>query len=308
MFKGIARAAVYLLLIVPLVVVTVLTTKHIQFAYDLRQRFVEAGNVQKGTPDMQQIMAANELSTRSFFLVFICFVMILCGLLITLKSTENAFAASEESKVKYSLRTAYPGIIMAIFGCLLLAYSVYQSSELQLSSTRQLMLLQRGGRSADTLYTKENNASILQTVRQHVADTLQPSVKPADIQTDVYKNEVLWNDRAVVQDPAFNTGQGKTNAVTPEDMRWATRLARQAIRDGLYPKAADNRRYNDIIRRLQTEQRSVSLDPELQWAFGLLRKAHGGYQPTAGEWQRYERIVGDQIGTWGKEGYSAGNY
>ena len=139
---GLARIIVYILLIVPLLVISLLVTRQVQFAFDLRKEAISVKGPANAALDLQQVMANSELSTRSFFLIFICFLMILFGLLIIFRGTEYAFSHSKEPRVKYSLRIAYPGLIMAIIGCLVLAYSVYKTSEVQRASTRQLLGVQ----------------------------------------------------------------------------------------------------------------------------------------------------------------------
>jgi len=236
---------------------------------------------------MKQILAASESSTRSFFLVFVCFLMIMCGLLIALRSTESTFNGSNDKKVKYSLRTVYPGIVMATLGCLLLAYSVYKSSQLQLIGAHQLITL------TNRLDKVTNIASNKNVVYQADLDTNQRLQRPATIKEQ--KNVESVQDAKSAALTANTAGLTPLADLTAEDIRWANQLAKRAIKFGYYPTKADNDRYNSILKK-PAGTVGLTLHTDLQWAFRLLQKTQGGYQPTTKELHRYEDIVGKEEG------------
>ncbi|HTM66881.1 MAG TPA: hypothetical protein VL093_11205 [Flavipsychrobacter sp.] len=289
MFKGIARFIVYSLLCVPLIIVAVLILKQVQYAFNLRDSLLSPAN-QASYFNVQQAMAANELSTRTFFLIFICFLMILCGLFLLLRGTDNAFHFSKDVKVRYSLKTAYPGAVIAIAGSTLLAYSIYQSQRQQVNITQQLQLLLTS-RSQPPVENKEtvhvHNAG-MDTVKNDVADS-------AKVLLTVEQQEEEKSDIGIA--PVLEAASVPTVAtILPEEIDWANQLASRSVAFGYDPTNEDFKAYNDIIaRRRNGDKRGGRLDNDLQWAFLLLQRTKGGYQPTDREMSRYESVVTDQL-------------
>ena len=308
MSKGVARVAIYLLLTIPLIVIGILISKQIQYAYELRKDFVEGNKLQFSASDTQQIMAASELSTRSFFLIFICFLMILCGLLITLRGTESAFSISKETKVRYSLRTAYPGVAMAIFGCLLLAYSIYKSAQLQQITTHQVLnmaALKQKAKIKQIDSVQSNDIVVFEpgidTAGALIADDDVAPIDPPFVETVKTEKEVKHEpgkhrvqpvavQEAPVKLPGFNEA-----AVSEDDVRWANQLASRSIAYGYSPSKSDNRRYNSIMRGIDKGGNNSRMNGELRWAFDLLKRTQSGYQPSSQELQRYESAISQQL-------------
>src|SRR5690606_37348946 len=129
MFKDIRRIAVYVLVCIPLFIITFLVTRQIQYAFEVKKAFTTTRDIDVNFSVLQQLVALNEQSTKTFFLAFACLLMILCGIIIVLKATDDALSFTKERRVRYSLRTVYPGAAMAITGCVLLTYSVYHSTQ-----------------------------------------------------------------------------------------------------------------------------------------------------------------------------------
>lgn len=302
MQKGIARVVLYLLLIVPLVVVSTLIIKQIQFALDLRRDMIEGTRFKMSFADMQQIMASNELATRSFFLSFFCFLMILCGLLIILKATENAFVNSKEAKVKYSLRTAYPGVVIAVFGCVFLAFSIYSSSESHFLTTRELVTVQ----TTDSIGRHSQNVTTDDIVYQAIADTtrdlaaerlsaISEPLKEEGVETTLTeKSKPARSQQSLVEEaePPMQVITMPTDA----DISWANNLALRSVVFNYYPTASDKARYTSIRRYLEYSQEpDTGWDRDLHWAFGLLQRTQKGYSPSDGELKRFESVIGTRI-------------
>jgi hypothetical protein len=288
MFKGLARFIVYSLLCIPLIIVAVLILRQVQYAFNLRTSFLKTEN-HGSYLNAQQAMAANELSTKTFFLIFVCFLMILCGLFLILRGTDNAFYFSKETRVRYSLKTAYPGVIMAIAGSTLLAYSIYQSQQQQVNITQQLQLLLARQSIAPVengvvVYQKDLDTSVAREAQNTVAETLPDAELPEERDnTDI--NPVA----AVVSvHPAATT-------ILPEEIDWVNQLASRSVAFGYDPSNEDFDAYNDISSRVKKSAQVRGLNVELQWAFGLLQRTKSGYQPTDREMNRYESIVTDQL-------------
>lgn len=300
MQKGIARVVLYLLLVVPLLVVSILIVKQIQFAFDLRRDMAEGTRLKMSFSGMQQIMAANELATRSFFLSFFCFLMILCGLLITLKATENAFTTTKETRVKYSLRTAYPGLIMAILGCVLLAFSVYRTSEIQFITTRELVKVQVADSLNFQQATVNTDDIVYQAPSDTATDTVHASVATAAPLVEQTPSVPAHEEpkKAMPQKTAKETIPNLKKVVPPTDadILWANNLALRTVAFGYYPTVSDKARYTTILCSLVYSQESGSRwDRELHWAFKLLQKTQKGYSPSDGELKRFESIIGARV-------------
>jgi hypothetical protein len=303
MFKGVARFAVYLVIFIPLIVAAVLITKQIQYAFDLRTSVLKESGGRLPYSDLEQIMATNELSTRSFFLIFICFLMILCGLLIILRGTESAFVTSKETKVKYSIRTVYPGLFIAAGGCLLLAYSIYKSSQLQFNTTAQIIDLKTQAAApttvADVYQADLDTTTTIEAVRRATMQkfypvTVPPSVTaPVQAQRSVPVVSPMGFQQQVTEDadePIDNNID-----VSADDVAWANELALRSVVHGYFPTRDENQQYADIANNAGKNGTGLHVNEELRWAYGLLLKTKKGYEPTSWELERYEAVIGSTL-------------
>jgi len=294
MSKGIARFIVYSLLCVPLIIVAVLILRQVQYAFNLRDSLLSTAN-QASYFNVQQAMAANELSTRTFFLIFVCFLMILCGLFLLLRGTDNAFHFSKEVKVRYSLRTAYPGAVIAIAGSTLLAYSIYQSQRQQVNITQQLQLLltSRSQPPVENKETVQVHNAIADTVKNDMADSAKGLLAGQPTKEEP-TDSIIAHVPEVASLPTVAT-------ILPEEIDWANQLASRSIAFGYDPTNEDFKAYNDIVAKGRKGAKSGErLDNDLQWAFLLLQRTKDGYQPTDKEMSRYESVVTNQLREKGK--------
>lgn len=292
MFKGVTRSAVYLILSIPLIVIAVLITKQVQYAFNLHKAFIDNGKFP--ADNVQQLMLTNELSTRSFFLIFICFLMILCGILIVLKGTENAFNTSKDSKVIYALKTAYPGLIMAIVGCLLLAYSIYKSSELQFNTTNQLIQL-KNLVTQNNIPTQTNNILPEKDLKEDtpILDRVNKIPQYGIDASKSGKNNIIKTVAAKTTLP--EKVQDDDEPLTNDDIKWANQLAIESIAYGYTPNKYDNNKYALIVKKLHTDITGKKINANLEWAYNLLQKTQKGYQPSAEELDKYEVVVTKSI-------------
>jgi hypothetical protein len=304
MFKGVARFAVYLIVFIPLIVIAVLITKQIQYAFDLRKAVVSGSGAKLPYADLEQIMATNELSTRSFFLIFICFLMILCGLLIILRGTESAFVTSKETKVKYSIRTVYPGLFIAIAGCLLLAYSIYKSSQLQFDTTAQLIEVktkanQQYAYNSDAIasvYQEDlDTTTTIEAIRQATLAKTYPVSLPKPLQAPKIitpATPVVFKPIEVKED---DEPEENTIDVSADDIAWANELALRSVAFGYFPTKDEIQQYTDISRNAGNNGTGLRLNEDLRWAYSLLLKTKKGYEPTPFELERYESVIGNSV-------------
>ena len=297
MSKNAARAAAYLLLCIPLIVVAVLIIRQIEFAFNLRKAYIDSSLIPYS--DVQQVIAANEITTRSFFLIFICFLMILFGLLIILRGTENALQITKEVKARYSLKATYPGMIMAVAGCLFLAYAVYKSSQLQFQTTAQLVKLKANSPVAVSTPDSPNSQK---------NDDPKITKPEGELSENKIRKDMVSNAAAQTSNlPVSYTSSMEKNPVTEKEMNWAEQLALKSVVYNYSPTNYEKETYSKIVNRILAKDNKTALNEDIHWAFSFLLKTKNGYQPSPEELNKYEEIVHLYL-TKGKQLSTVGNF
>jgi hypothetical protein len=82
--------------------------------------------------------------------------------------------------------------------------------------------------------------------------------------------------------------------VTPEDIQWANQFERNVTIYGYVPSDVESSRYKQV-RRYYEQNDGGLMNDDLNWAYSFLEKTKKGYQPKAGELQRYESIIEQNI-------------
>ncbi|RYX98747.1 peptidoglycan-binding protein, partial [bacterium] len=93
---------------------------------------------------------------------------------------------------------------------------------------------------------------------------------------------------------------------TEQEMAWAQDIAHKMKQFGYKPSGAEKTKYQEIYQRVQMgkagsqapAQQPVAAQPrpqqitqnDVDWAVNLMNKVKGGYQPTAAESQKYEKV------------------
>lgn len=287
MFKGVARITLYVLICVPLFVFAFLITRQIQSSFRLRDSLTQSSSGRLPLADLQDLMAANELFTRSFFAIFFCFLMILCGLLITLKGTGNALRIARDHRVRYSLKTAYPGVVMSIAGCLLLTLSLYKSAQTNFETNKQLVALNQPDPIRSSQPVIPIGVDSVASTLTEAENTTSPG-ETSVLQTSVpIPTEVKQKSRHFSQPDESNT---PPMPVSAEEVNWANQLAVRAITNGYTIRKGEKLKYLQIVAR--TDKDPVArIDLQLNWAFMFLMKTESGYQPSGEELDRYEEVV-----------------
>jgi hypothetical protein len=139
MYRGRANAVVYFFLCLSILIIGILVYKQIQFSYVLKETVAGSDRSYFSVKALKEILAMNQVSLRTFFFTFVCFLIVLVSLLIVLQSTEKAYKLTNESNVRYTIKMTYPGIVLAVIGCFFLALSIYRSSDLQINASNRLV-------------------------------------------------------------------------------------------------------------------------------------------------------------------------
>ncbi len=285
MFKDIRRITVYVLVCIPLFVITFLVTKQIQYAFEVKKAFATR-DLDVDFSFLQQLAALNESSTKTFFLAFVCLLMILCGIIIILKATDDALSFTKERKVRYSLKTVYPGSAVAIAGCLLLTYAVYHSAQESVKNGISLgehQSLSQGAKTAGL--TQSGSIRGMTTGPKHQDELAKSKWKNADSNT--FQNKIDEVSVGEVQKDGLADDHAKQ--VSEKEVRWAVELANRSIIHGNLPTKAERNRYLGIVNHLGGPTNSV------HWAFQLLLRTDKGYQPSQAELEKYEMVVMQQL-------------
>jgi hypothetical protein len=82
--------------------------------------------------------------------------------------------------------------------------------------------------------------------------------------------------------------------VTPEDIQWANQFQRNVTIYGYVPSDVESSRYRQV-RKYYEQNDGGLMNDDLNWAYSFLEKTKKGYQPKAGELQRYESIIEQNI-------------
>jgi len=78
--------------------------------------------------------------------------------------------------------------------------------------------------------------------------------------------------------------------VTINDIKWAEQFQRNVTIYGYTPNLNEQTRFSTVLEYMQLHGGS-SLNKDLTWAYLFLEKTKRGYEPKAGEMQRYESII-----------------
>lgn len=287
MFKDIRRITVYVLVCIPLFVITFLVTRQIQYAFEVKKAITTTRDLDVNVSVLQRLVAINEHSTKTFFLAFICLLMILCGIIIVLKATDDALSFTKERKVRYSLKTVYPGAVMAIAGCLLLTYSVYHSTHVNYTNALPEVKHQNLSQKSKTGGVTRQDSIITLKVSQNLQQDngISPRSNSAEIKLDNTIGEIsagtAHEDRRA---------EWHARRFSESEVRWASELANRSIIHGNLPTRPERSKYLEIVENFGGSHSSV------HWAFQLLLRADQGYQPTEAELKKYEMVVTEQLG------------
>jgi uncharacterized membrane protein len=286
MSKNATRAAVYLLLGIPLIVIAILVTRQIDFAFNFRKTYMDHSAL--GSEHLQQILLANELTTRSFFLIFICFLLLISGLLIIFRGHENALKLSKDPSVRSSLKTTYPGVVMAILGCIILGYAVYNSSRIQFQTAQNLMRLKVPG-SSNPLPEKKG---LGEEEKETGTDENVSAVVTKEVQTQGPSQIKYQGTKENLPEEYIPRTSTSGNKLSPEEIQWSENLAKKALLYNLQPSPRELENY----QRIRNQSGGVlKLHPnrnqEIHWAFQFFLRTRQGYEPDKEELARYEAIV-----------------
>lgn len=275
MFNGKEKWLVYLCLMLALAINAILIIKQLQYTYNLRMMYLTGERTNLPVPTHQQVMLINEAFSKTFFLIFFCFWMILFGTLIFFTQSERVYRSERADEVKLLWKATAPGIAMIAVGAIILAYSIsrYSNTRLQLASNDQ-------DRSHEYIMEKKLPAP---------PDTIiQEPVKPKPQHNPVVHKHKQPVKTIVVKKVEKEEEPQKEYNISPKDVNWANQLATRTLKYGYYPTRGDNKRYEQISNSLERTGDTDVLSDDKSWSLQLIRKMQQGYQPTEAEMQRLD--------------------
>lgn len=329
MFKGREKWVIYTSIIIALVVLSVLIVRQLQYAYNLRMMYLRGETAGFPVPDYQHIMLMNETFSKTFFLIFFCFWVILFGALILFTQADKVHQQHGVEKTRVLWRAISPGLVMVVAGTLILAFAIYQHRDLKFSmplSMQDLRIpdakmtwqpLQKDTATIALISPDEDTIVVTKAATAQAANAVQvkppaPQPKKAEAVRRPSRQRTLRRHREVAAapvqqqqtdrtthtaqpvqqlSPAPATFERENTPVTPEELRWADQLADKVVIFGHTPSGPENSRYLAIYNRMLEDKDSSFALTDKHWAFGFAQKLQRGYQPLKSEMTRFEEIA-----------------
>lgn len=323
MFKGKEKWFIYSSIVLAMLVLSVLIVKQLQFAYNLRVQYFQGEGPGISFADHQEIMWLSDSFSKTFFLIFFCFWMILFGALILFTQAERVYKEHAVAETKIFWKAVAPGVLLIISGTLVMAFSLFQYKSARTAYAKLTTADSTQKKSADIVdishqpsalidpeapqeVVKEKSAkeplvtvaqtedSAPRTITTLPADkkehslVQQPTVKlqPKPVASEVPESEEGASTVQTVKSKAVSTSK-----ISEEDIQWAEYFADQVVMYGHEPAPTEVKRFKQIYEQLKVSAQHHVAPQDMLWAVHFMLKLKGGYNPNPAEMSKYEEVV-----------------
>lgn len=314
MLKPVERIIVWVVSVVSFLLSLILLGQQIEIIRGFRYSLNQARNAGLETGELKTIAALEQSSAVFFILAFLGLILIIAGTLLAIHRMNKAFELAEvKEKAKLNIRKAAPGLILTIFGCLLISFCFFSLSFREKDLSRMLVAfnnykLMREGVNRqnmnfqpviiDSLAGEEESGASAGFEMEEEAEKETPPSGRAERKAD---DAFISNSGPAVADfpeqPVRNERKENRDIgkqPTEEDYRWANDFLKKVVVYNYTPVKAEKEKYAWILKK-RTYGQEAGIDGDLEWAFRLIQKTKNGYQPSPQEFERFEKIVGRSI-------------